>query len=188
MTHKPQDIKLSASGVTRYLEVLSLKKGASMDEVNTAYYTIIKNFPQNPTDEQEAHLQELKHAYDLLRRSYVPPAEKPDTYSYPNRVEIKLDRKFLMPVAGLAAIALVGVLLMMNAGTIKASMTHYQAGETLRFKAHVEPFGRVTGYETSHNFGLGNPTPAYSFRTPDGNTVWVSEHVVAYTMMPVESQ
>ena len=167
--------------LTNYLDALGLKPGASLEDVNTTYYTLIKKFPENPTEEEEAQLQKIKHAYDLLRRTYVPEEKKP--------LQVLLDRRLLAPaVASLAAILLV-VLVVMNYGTIRLKMTHYESGSVLRFKNQAEPYGQVVDFEAMHKFPTGNPSPAYAIRLARKNeTVWISQRLVVNGMVPVSSQ
>ena len=167
--------------LTSYLETLGLKPGASLEDVNTTYYTLIKKFPENPTEEEEARLQKVKHAYALLRRAYTPEERKP--------LQVLLDRRFLAPVvASLAAVLLV-VLVVMNYSTIRLKMTHYESGAVLRLKNQDQPFGQVVGFEAMHRFPTGNPSPAYAIRLAGKDeTVWISQRLVVNGMVPVASQ
>jgi hypothetical protein len=167
--------------LTIYLETLGLKPGVSLEDVNTTYYTLIKKFPENPTEEEEAQLQKVKHAYALLRRAYTPEERKP--------LQALLERRFLAPaVASLAAILLV-VLVAMNYDAIRMKMTHYKSGAVLRLKNQDQPFGQVVGFEAMHQFPTGNPSPAYSIRLAGKDeTVWISQRLVVSGMVPASSQ
>jgi len=166
--------------LTSYLDTLGLKPGASLEDINTTYYTIIKKFPQNPTEEEEARLQKVKHAYDLLRRTYVPRQRKP--------LQNLVNRRFLVPAIGSLAAILLVILVAMNYSTIRLKMTHYDSGAVLRFKNQAEPFGEVVGFETQHRFPTGNPSPAYAIRLAGKDeTVWISQRLVVNGMVPADS-
>jgi len=164
--------------MARYLDLLGLKPGATLDAVNIAYFTVVKRFPENPTEEDEARMQELKRAYDILRRAYVPPAKK--------SMLVLLDKRRLIPLLGVTSIALVGMLVYLNWGTIRLKMTHYEPGAVLRLKSAALPFGTIVGYESVHQFPAGAPGAAYEVRL-DGkaDTVWVAERLIVNGMVPV---
>ncbi len=164
--------------VARYLQMFDLQPGASLDEVNTAYYTYIEELAKNPTEDDEARLHELRRAYDILRRAYVPPAKK--------AMAVLLDRRRTGPLVSVAVTALLIVLIWFNWGTIKVKMTHYEPGTLLRLKSGSAPFGTVVGYEPAHRFPAGAPAAAYEIRL-DGQpaTVWVSERTAVNGMTPV---
>jgi hypothetical protein len=164
--------------LARYLELLGLKPGATLDAVNTAYFTVVKRFPENPTEEDEARMQELKRAYDILRRAYVPPAKK--------SVLVLLDKRRLVPLLGVTAMVLVGVLVWLNWGTIRLKMTHYEPGAVLRLRSASAPFGTIVGYEAAHRFPIGAPGAAYELRLEGRtDTVWVAERLIVNGMVPV---
>ena len=164
-----------------YLETLGLKPGVSLEDVNTTYYTLIKKFPENPTEEEEARLQKVKHAYALLRRAYAPEKRKP--------VEALLNRRVLVPVIASLAVVLLGVLVAMNYHTIQLKTTHYESGAVLHLKNQDQPFGQVVGFEAMHQFPNGNPSPAYAIRLAGKEeTVWISRRLVVNGMVPASSQ
>jgi hypothetical protein len=164
--------------VARYLQMFDLQPGASLDEVNTVYFTFVEELAKNPTEEDEARLQELRRAYDILRRAYVPPKKK--------AVEVLFDRRLIVPLLSVAVAALLIVLTYLNWGTIRIKMTHYEPGAELRLASAPAPFGTVVGYEAEHRFPAGAPVAAYEIRL-DGKqeTVWVSERTVVNGMTPV---
>ncbi|HKQ98408.1 MAG TPA: hypothetical protein VJV75_11065, partial [Candidatus Polarisedimenticolia bacterium] len=151
--------------------------GASLDEVNTAYFTLVKRFPENPTEEDEAYVQEVRRAYDIVRRRYVPPKAK--------ALKVILDKRVMVPLFAVCVLALGGMFLWMNWNNVKLKVTHYGPGATLRLKNAATPYGTVTGYEAMHRFPAGMPSPAYSIKL-DGKeeTVWVSERLVVLGMVP----
>jgi hypothetical protein len=161
--------------LSRYLDLIGLRAGASLDEINTAYYTVVKRFPENPTEEDEARMQELRRAYEILRRAYVPPKQKSLT--------ALLDRRLMMPVLGMVVAASLGSVLYLNRGTIRLKLNHYEPGVVLRLNSAMNPFGTVVGYEAQHRFAAGAPGAAYEIRL-DGRqeTVWVSERIAVNGM------
>jgi hypothetical protein len=159
--------------LSRYLDLIGLRAGASLDEINTAYYTVVKRFPENPTEEDEARMQELRRAYEILRRAYVPPKQK----------SVLLDRRLMVPVLGMVVAASLGSVLYLNRGTIRLKLNHYEPGVVLRLNSEMNAFGTVVGYETQHRFAAGAPGAAYEIRL-DGRqeTVWVSERIAVNGM------
>jgi hypothetical protein len=178
MINKSSDNKAMSGHLNRYLEVLRLRPGATLDEVNTTYYTIIKKFPQNPTEEEEQRLQELKHAYDMLRRSYAPKEKG---------IEVLLNKRLLIPTLSVLTVVLLVALVALNYGTIKLKLTHYNAGAVLRLKTENQPYGEVVGFEAQHAFPIGNPSAAYAIKLAGvQQTVWVSERLVVNGMAPAQ--
>jgi hypothetical protein len=177
---KPRGGNGSTEHLKRYFETLGLKPGAPVDEISTTYYTLIKRFPENPTEEEEARLHEIRHAYDLLRRAYVPAEKKV--------LAELMHRRLLVPVLSVLTVLAIGVLVAMNYSTIKLKMTHYENGAVLRLKNQSEPYGQIVGYEARHLFPEGNPSAAYSIRLAgQDETVWVSERLVVNGMVPASS-
>jgi len=174
---RPREAKPAATGVARYLEVLGVGPNASFDAINTAYYTVIKRFPENPTEEDEATVQEVRRAYDIVRRRYVPPKAK--------AFQIVLDKRVMLPLLAISVLALGGTFLWMNWNNVQLSITHYEPGAVLRLRSAATPYGTVTGYESTHRFPAGVPSPAYSIKLSDKDeTVWVSERLVVLGMVP----
>jgi hypothetical protein len=166
--------------VSRCLATLGLKPGATLDEVNTTYYTLIRRFPENPTEEEEALVQGIRHAYALLRRAYVPPEKKV--------LAVVMNRRILLPSLAVLTVLLLGALVAMNYNTLRLKMTHYEAGEVVRLKDRSEPYGQIVGYESRHEFPTGTPSAAYSIRLSGRDeTVWVSERLVVNAMVPASS-
>jgi hypothetical protein len=177
MNEKPPAGKARSDHMNHYLEVLGLRAGASMEEINTTYFTIIERFPENPTEEEEARIGELKRAYDMLRRAYEPPRRKP--------ARAILGRRHLAPIGGVLAAVLAVVAVMMNYPAIRTKLVHHEPGVTLRLKSASEPYGVVVGYESRHRFQAGRPGPAYAIRLArGGETVWVGERLVVNGMEP----
>jgi hypothetical protein len=168
----------SGDPLARYLNLLGLRPGASLDAVNIAYFTMVKRFPENPTEEDEARMQELKRAYDILRRAYVPPAKR--------SFGVLFDRRRMIPLLGVTALALAGLLVYLNRGTIRLKMTHYRPGAVLRLRDAAAPFGTIVGYEAAHRFPAGAPGAAYEVRLEGRtDTVWISERLIVNGMVPI---
>lgn len=182
---RPRDLKPNrgqapSAAAARYLEVLGVGKNASFDAINTAYFTYVKRFPQNPTEEEEARLQEIKRAYEFLRRGYQPKVEK--------QARFQIDRRIVVPLAGLTLVSLLAGAVWLNWNTIRVKMIHYENGTVLSLKGQGTPFGQVIGYESSHRFEAGNPSGAYQLRLEQGGTdVWVGERLVVNGMTPLAS-
>jgi hypothetical protein len=157
---------------------LGVKAGASLEDVSTTYYTLIKKFPVNPTEEDEERLQKVKSAYDYLRHAHAPARRKP--------LGAAAKRRILVSVTILLTVASLAGLVVMNYTAIKQSMTHYDKGAVLRFKNQSEPFGEVVTFDSHHQFPTGNPSPAYGFRTTGSEeTVWVGQRLVVTGMIPI---
>jgi hypothetical protein len=81
-----------------------------------------------------------------------------------------------------------GILVAMNYSEIKLKVSNYELGDVVRWEDSSGPYGKILQFNPSHNFGTGNPSPAYEIQL-DGTTetVWVSERVVEKAMVPVSS-
>jgi hypothetical protein len=164
----------------RYLNLLGLKPGVTLDEVTTTYYSHLEKLSKNPTEEDEQRLQQLKHAYACLRRAYVPPA--------PKGLSVAVDKRVLFPVMGVLAVVLGGALIVMNRGNIKMMVTRYEPGVVLRWEGKTAPYGQVVAYEADHHFHAGSPSGAYQIRLADKDeTIWLSERIVVKAMLPAGS-
>lgn len=182
---RPRDPKPAPTGVGRYLEVLGLGPNATFDAINTAYYTCIKRFPENPTEEDEARLQEVKRAYDILKRNYQPKGARTFSLS----LSLSLNRKTTLPLLGAVTLVLLGGLVALNWKNLRLKMIHYDAGTVVALKGKPEPYGTITGYEAMHRFPAGNPSPAYELKLEGRDTsVWVGERLVVNGMQPLKTR
>lgn len=169
----------SAHHMQRYYEVLGLKNGATLDAINTAYYMLIRRLPENPTEEDEARLQEIKRAYEMLKRTHVPQQRK--------AVRVLLSRRLLIPVMSVLIAISLAALVAVNWSAIRLGMTHYEPGAVLQLKGQGQPYGQVTGFDPRHKWDTGNPSPAYSIRLQGTqDVVWVGERLVVNGMSPVK--
>jgi hypothetical protein len=166
--------------MTRYLQMFDLEPGASLDEISTVYFSYVEDLAKNPTEEDEARIMELRRAYDILRRGYVPPKKK--------TAEAGLDGPSIARRLAIGLAALLVTLVWINWGEIKLKMTRYDPGAVLRIKSASEAFGTVVRFEKEHHFPAGSPGAAYEFRL-DGKTatIWVSERTVVDGMTPVSN-
>lgn len=176
-------MRASASASTdplrRHLATLGVKPGASLDELNTSYYTLVKKFPDNPTEEDEIRIQEIRHAYQFLKRAYVPPEKKPLT--------ALLGKRPLVPILIAAALLGVGAIVTLNYKTLRMQVVHYKTGQLVRMKDKSEPFGEIVGFEARHRFPSGAPSGAYSIlRMGSREPIWVGERLVVNGMVPME--
>ena len=182
---RPKEPKLAATGTGRYLEVLGLGPNTTFDAINTAYYTCIKRFPENPTEEDEARLQEVKRAYDILKRNYKPQTSRTFSLS----LSLSFNRKTTLPLLCAVTLALFGGLVALNWKNLRLKMIHYDKGTVVALKGKAEPYGTITGYESVHRFPAGNPSPAYELKLEGRDmTVWVSERLVVNGMQPLRSR
>lgn len=179
---RPRDPKPAPSGMGRYLEVLGLGSNPTFDAINTAYFTCIKRLPQNPTEEDEARLLEVKRAYDILKRNYQPKVVKA-------RFSLSFNRKTTLPLLAAATLLLLGGLVALNWKSLRLKMIHYDNGTVVALKGTPEPYGRIVGYEPVHRFPAGNPSAAYELRLEGRETtVWVSERLVVNGMQPLKGR
>jgi hypothetical protein len=178
---RTREAKPAATGVGRYLEVLGVGPNASFDAINTAYYTAIKRFPENPTVEDEARLQEVKRAYDILKRNYQPKRERSFHFAF--------NKKVAVPLLGAATVVMLAGLLALNWKSLRLKMVRYEKGTVVALKGHSEPYGQITGYEAVHRFPAGNPSGAYEMQLDGRETsVWVSERLVVNGMQPLQAK
>jgi hypothetical protein len=161
--------------IAQCLEVLGLRPGVTIDAINTTYYTLLKRFPENPTEEDERALRDIKRAYDVLRRAYVPPKKK--------AIKALLDRRMLIPVLSVLLVVTGGTLAAMNWSTIKIKMTHYEKGDVMRLKTAQQPYGEILAFDDHHEWPAGNPSAAYAIRLYNSQQiVWVGERAVVNGM------
>jgi len=163
-----------------YYERLGVAPSVTIDELNTAYYLALERFPEHPTEEQAEEQQQLQHAYAVLRK--VVGSRRPT-----RRPWIAAGVPLALGAVGFAALAALA-LLVLNLGTLKLKLTHFEPGDVLRFEAHEVSYGEVVGYESKHRFSSGSPAPAYQLRRTDGSdeVIWLSERVVEQGMVRVE--
>lgn len=180
-----RDLKPAASGVGRYLEVLGVGPNASFDAINTAYYTCIKRFPENPTEEDEVRLQDIKRAYDILKRNYQPKTTKGFSLS----LSFSIHSKGRLALLGVAVVVMLGGLLAMNWKMLRLKMVHYDNGTVVALKGKSEPYGQIVGFESMHPFPAGNPSAAYELKLEGRDmTVWVGERLVVNGMQPLRAK
>jgi len=166
----------SKDPLSRHLATLGVKPGASLDEVNTCYYTLVKRFPENPTEDDEIRMQGIRHAYAFLKRAYVPPARKPLAV---------MGRRALLPALIAATLLAAGSMVALNYQTLRLKMVHYRTGDLMRWKDKSEPYGQIVDFEARHQFPSGIPSAAYSIHLADRDeTIWVSERLVVNGMVP----
>lgn len=163
----------------RYFEILNLQPGASKDEINTAYYAILERLPENPTEEESEHIQQIKHAWSILQRNYRPVARQ--------RV-VARKRRGLVPMLGLTAMVLAIVFFTLNYQSIRLAVVEYQPGDVVRWTNKSEPYGKVLRYDPMHRFHAGEPSPAYEIRLEGKDeSIWLSERIVIKAMVPMDS-
>ncbi len=163
--------------LARYFAILGVRPGATKDEINTIYFALLEQFPENPTEEEEARLQDVKHAYSILQRNYRPVVK---------RESVALKLRILVPVLGLTVLVLGGVFCALNYQSIRLAVVKYQPGDVVRWNNQSEPYGKVLRYDPTHRFHTGEPSAAYEIRLNDKDeTIWLSERIVIKAMVPM---
>ena len=172
-----------------YLKQFGLTPGAPFQQITARYFACLEEFPYHMTAEQKAAKESVEHAYQILKRAYKDAAPK-------GRVERKVVKKPRVAtrskaittgvVVGLFVAA--GIFTAMNYSEIKLKVSNYEVGDVVRWTDSSGPYGKVLQYDAMHDFGIGNPSPAYEIQL-DGTTetVWVGERVVEKAMVPVGS-
>ena len=164
----------------RYFDMLGVTSSATLDDINSAYMELIERLPENPTEEQEEEQRKLKHAYDILRRAYIPTKPKA-----PKATGVY--SRYIVPLGLVLVLVLGGVLAYMHRGAIQMAVTHYERGEVLRWQNEDAPYGTIIRFDKEHQFRIGNPDPAYQLQLHNGEeTIWLSERLVVKGMVPVE--
>lgn len=164
----------------RYFSILRLQPGASKDEINTAYYSILNNLPEDPTEEEAARIQQIKHAWSILQRNYRPVARR--------RPAPRRKPRSLIPLLGLAALVLAIVFFAVNYDNVRLAIVEYHPGDMVRWQNQSEPYGRVLRYDPAHRFHIGAPAPAYEIRLEGKDeTIWLSERIVIKAMVPMSA-
>ena len=164
-----------------YLDVLGIKRGATLDDIHTAYYLLIEKYSHNPTELEVEERQKLQHAYNILCRSYedAPPVKKKATDDH----AVRRGQVILLVLVLLFGIS---ALIAMNWSSIKLEMTHIEPGTVMRLNAQHNPYGTVLRFDKQHRFHTGDPVPAYEVRlAATGEIVWLNKRVVVKGMRPM---
>ena len=161
------------TSLARYWDTIGLKPGADVEKLDTTYYLLVERFPKEPTEQDGHRLEELAHAYAVLRRSLVAK----DTRVAVARGTPRRDKRKVTAVVALILGA--AVLLFLNLGELELAVISYGPGDVLRLKGQNTVYGTVRGYESDHRFHTGDPSPAYQIELAGSQEViWVSERVV----------
>jgi len=172
--------------MTHYLSLLGAKPGATLEQINAAYYCVLEQFPENPTEEEDAQLRELQHAYSIVRRHYSEHAPKRKSK---RKDPIELGRWGGVAAGGTLVLGMAIVLLILNFSTVELALTRYEAGDIVRWENEASPYGQIVRYESDHRFHTGEPSAAYEIRLADtGETVWLSHRVVVKGMTEMDPQ
>jgi len=165
--------------LARYFAILRLQPGASKDEINTAYYSILERLPKNPTEEEDTQIRQIKHAWSILQRNYRPAV----------KMKVAAGRgRSLGPMLGLIAAVLAVAFFVLNYQSIRLAVVEYQPGDVVRWTNRSEPYGKVLRYDPMHRFHTGEPSPAYEIR-PAGKdeAIWLSARIVIKAMVPMDA-
>jgi len=165
----------------RYLDILGVKRDASMDEIHTAYYLLIEKYAHNPTEDEADEQLKLQHAYNILCRSYEEPEQKsPGDAS-------ERDSRLGLKIAGTLLVICILVIAAMNFSALKLRMTEIDPGTVVRLKDSNAPYGTILRYDPAHKFHTGKPSPAYEIHLRGGDeAVWLSKRVVVKGMVAVK--
>jgi hypothetical protein len=184
-----------SSHLERHESTLGVPPGATMDEINNAYYFALEQLGQRLTEEQEARLQQLKHSYAVLSRAHeargtkhappAAPAHDPRLTMASFGRKRKSRRKAWISLCAVAALVL-GVGTVTRMTSFKLRMKQYEPGTVVRFEKREKPYGTVLRFEPAHRFHTGIPAAAYRLRLADGDEeIWLAERVVEQAMVPV---
>ena len=55
--------------LSRYWTLLGLQPGTKLEQLETQYYLLVEKAPKNPTEEDQKRLNDMHHAYGVLRRA-----------------------------------------------------------------------------------------------------------------------
>jgi hypothetical protein len=166
----------------QYLTLLGLRPGASLQQITSNYFFLLKKFPEHLSADQLAAKQQLQHAYEVLKKAYSSRA--------PVRVRRKRRKaqgersRAITLGLGTALILLFGVFLALNSTNLKIQLVNHEVGDLLLWKGTNEPYGKVIQFQSDHSFSTGLPGPAYEIQLSDSSeTIWVSERIVEDRMV-----
>jgi hypothetical protein len=163
--------------LSRYWTLLGLQPGTTLDQLETHYYLLIEKAPKNPTEEDQKRLNDLHHAYGVLRRAMESRAKAGALA----RVQSFVRRRVAL-VSTLAVAGCVG-LVALNWTAIQVATRQYESGDVVRIRGAAEPFGTIDGFVERHRFENGRAAPAYRIRKAGTEeTVYVQERTVELAM------
>lgn len=163
------------NALARYWVALGLKPGTRFDQLETHYYLLLEKFPKNPTEDEQRQLDEMSHAFGVLRRACAPKESV-------TRKTISLAKRKAAAI-GFVLVAGSAVLVAMNWKEIRVATSNAPNGATLRVNGKSDVFGTVEGFASHHVFDNGKAGPAYQIRrNGTGEVVWVGERTVELGM------
>jgi hypothetical protein len=163
--------------LTRYWTLLGLEPGTTLEQLETHYYLLVEKAPKNPTEEDQKRLDEMHHAYGVLRRALAARAHAGALARVNSFVRRRIALVSTLAVGGCIA------LLAMNWKTIQVATRQYEAGDVVRIRGSAEPFGTIESFAERHRFENGKSAPAYCIRrSKTDETVYVQERTVELAM------
>lgn len=169
-----------SDNLARYFAILRVEPGASREEINTAYYSILERLPKNPTEEEDKQIQQIKHAWAILQRNYRPAVKQRRVAAH--------GRRSMLPILGLALMVLGIAFLAFNYQSIRLAVVEYHPGDVVRWQNKSEPYGKLLRYDPTHRFHTGEPSPAYEIKLEGTDEkIWLSERIVIKAMVPMDA-
>lgn len=168
---------MAEAALNRYWTLLGLTPGTPVEQLETHYYLLVEKAPKNPTEDDQKRLDEMHHAYGILRRALQSRAKAGALARANSFVRRRIALVSTLAVAGCVA------LVALNWTAIQVATRQYESGDVVRIRGAVAPFGTIEGFVEAHRFENGSSAPAYVIRKTGGNeTVYVQERTVEMAM------
>lgn len=168
--------------LARHWAILGVPPTMDLADLETSFYVIVEKYSRNPTEEEEAKLQEMQQSYAILRRALE---ERPAVAG--PRLELGEFTKRQRITACLAAVIGLVALSWFNSGTIKLHFTDLRPDTVLRLANQQEAYATVVRFDPAHQFAVGAPSRAYQLKlAKTEEMVWLSERVVEKGMVPMK--
>lgn len=163
--------------LNRYWTLLGLQSGTTLEQLETHYYLLVEKAPKNPTEDDQKRLNEMHHAYGVLRRA-LESRERAGALA---RVKSFVRRR--VALVSTAAVAGCAALVALNWGAIQVATRQYESGDVVHIRGKAEAFGTIESFVEAHRFENGRSAPAYRIRKAGTDeTVYVQERTVELAM------
>jgi hypothetical protein len=163
--------------LNRYWTTLGLPPGTALEQLETHYYLLVEKAPKNPTEEDQKRLNEMHHAYGVLRRALESRAKAGALAKMNSFVRRRIALVSTVAIAGCVA------LVYLNWTAIQVATRQYESGDVVRIRGAAEPFGTIEAFVEQHRFDNGRSAPAYVIRKADSEEiVYVQERTVEMAM------
>ena len=185
-----------SSQLQRHEATLGVPPGASMDEINNAYYFALESLGQRLTEEQEERLQKLRHSYAVLSRAHEahgtknpPPATPaPDPRAQFTNVGPGKSRRGAWTALAAVACLVLGGVMVVRSTAVQLKLNQFEPGTAIRVDGREGTYATVVEFDPAHRFHTGSPVAAYRLELADGTgEIWLAERVVEQAMSPVGS-